>query len=43
MYGLKHTLILRRNCDDDAIIRIDNEENDKYKVTDGKVAVLKLL
>ena len=42
MYGLQHTLILRRNYDDDAIIKTDVKENDVDKVADGKVIISKL-
>ena len=42
MHGLQHTLILRRNYDDDAIIKSDAKENDTDKVADGKVIISKL-
>ena len=41
MNGLQHTLILRRNYDDDAIIKTD-KENDVDKVADEKVIFSKL-
>ena len=42
MYGLQHTLILRRNYDDDAIIKTVDKENGVDKVADGKVINLNL-
>lgn len=42
MYGLQHTLILRRNYDDEAIIKSDDKEDGADKIDDGKVTVLKL-
>ena len=36
MYGLQHALILRRNYDDDAIIKTDDKENCVEKVAKRK-------
>ena len=41
MYGLQHTLILRRNYDSDAIIKTVVKENGVDKVADRKVNISK--
>lgn len=43
MYGLQYSLILRLSSDDDAILKTDDNENDIYKVVDGKLMISNLL
>lgn len=42
IYGLQHTLILRRNYDADAIFKSNAQEANVDKVMDGKLNILKL-
>lgn len=42
MYGLQHTLILRRNYDADAILKSQEQEDEVDKVPDGKLIISKL-